>query len=41
VGKLPPLKFTFFPEQTFVLMRHHVGLHLLHEIHGHNHDNEQ
>src|SRR5258706_15305817 len=28
-------------QQTFILMRHHVSLHLRHEIHRHNHNDQQ
>src|SRR5258708_1653037 len=28
-------------EERFVLLRHHVVLHLGHEVHGHHHNNQQ
>jgi len=28
-------------KQAFVLVRHHVRLNLIHEIHGHDHDDQQ
>src|SRR6185503_20981136 len=35
-----PLEIRFL-EQALVLVRHHVGPHLGHEIHGHDHDDEE
>lgn len=29
------------PKKTFILMRHHVGLNLAHEVHRHDHRNQQ
>src|SRR5262249_14992303 len=36
----PTLEIGLF-QQAFVLVRHDVSLHLRHEIHGHDHDNQQ
>src|SRR5690242_2851050 len=35
-----PLEIRFL-EQALVLVRHHVGPNLGHEIHGHHHDDEE
>ena len=28
-------------KQRFILLRHHIRLHLRHEVHRHHHDNQQ